>query len=76
MKIAVTIKTTRQVTECEWARFRETKLFDETSTFHDVDKWLKSVDLSHTISDAEFNLISENKPVDSSKKINPDDLPF
>ena len=52
MKIVVTIKTTRQVTECEWARFRETKLFDETSTFHDVDKWLKSVDLSHTISDA------------------------
>lgn len=76
MKIVVTIKTTRQVTECEWARFRETKMFDETSTFHDVDKWLKSVDLSHTISDAEFNLVSENQTVESPKKINPDDLPF
>lgn len=65
MKIAVTVKTTDRIGEDSWRNRSETRVFDEKETVYSINKWIKEVDESASISSA---IISNTvAPVDGEK---------
>lgn len=60
MQVGVTIRISKQVTEDRWVIERKTAIFYGSDELYKIHEWIKSINPSATISDAEINFIDKN----------------
>ena len=59
METAVTVTTCVQIGIETWRDVCTTKVFDENATLGDIDKWIRSLDKTMSLSGVKFGDIAE-----------------